>query len=171
MKRIVLILALLCIATAVYGRAPSRPLVEIGPKSNLYITDNARIGFGVEILFSPMRGFSLRTELAELSFGGDIFLDDGTVFTLNHWSTIDGLVYIPMRSVLPYVHAGMGFRLRPDWTNVSIRAGMGFNYSIKRNIDIFVEPGLMIYITDISGFDDTDVTFRLSFGGRFGIVR
>jgi len=166
MKRIILAIALLCIVTAVHGRVPSRPLVEIGPKANLYIGDDVRVGFGAEALVSPIPGFSLRTEVTELSFG------DYTVFSLNYGSaygsSLDGLIHIPMRSIAPYVHAGMGFLIIDDFTLINIRAGMGFNYNLKRGMDLFVEPGIII--TDISNAN-ADVVFRLSFGGRFGIVR
>jgi len=171
MKKIVLVITLVCLLAPLYARAVKRPLIEIGPKSNLYIGDNVRIGFGAEILLSPMRGLSLRTEVVELAFGADLFMEDNTVFSLNYGSSIDGLIYIPMRSVLPYVHAGMGFRLMEDWTQLSIRAGMGFNYPVQRNIDVFLEPGLIIFLNDIGPYDDTDVVFRLSFGGRFPILK
>lgn len=171
MKKVILLIALACMLTPLHARAPKRPLIEIGPKANLYFGDNLRIGLGTEVLFSPLRGFSLRTEIVELSFGDNLFMEDNTAFRLNYGGTLDGLIYIPMRNVLPYVHVGMGFSLMEDWTQLNIRAGMGLNYSLQRNLDIFIEPGLIIYHNDIAGFDDTDTVFRLSFGARFGILK
>ena len=171
MKTITLVVAFFCIITTGNARAPQRPGVEIGPKANLYIGDNVRVGFGSEILFNPMRGFSIRTEIVELSFGDDLFMENNTLFKLNYGSALDGLIYIPMRNILPYIHVGMGFSTMEDWTQLSIRAGVGFNYSLRKNMDIFVEPGLIIYNSSIASYDDTDVVFRLSFGGRFGLVR
>ncbi|MBN2621503.1 hypothetical protein JXB22_10495 [candidate division WOR-3 bacterium] len=160
MKKTVIIIALFCIVTAVQARAAKRPLVEIGPKANLYIGDDVRVGFGAEALVSPMSAFSVRTEVTELSFG------DYTVFSLNFGSSLDALIHIPMRSMAPYVHAGMGFQIIDDYTALSIRAGMGLNYNLKRGLDVFVEPGLII-----QDYGETDVIFRLSFGGRFGILK
>lgn len=160
MKKIGIVIALLCVATAAQAKTAKRPLVEIGPKANLYIGDDVRIGFGAEALVSPLNAFSLRVEVTELSFG------DYTSFQLNYGSSLDGLIHIPMRSIAPYVHAGMGFHVIDDFTALSVRAGMGLNYTLQRNLDIFVEPGLII-----QDYGETDVIFRLSFGGRFGILR
>lgn len=166
MKKIGIIIALCCAVTAVQARVAKRPLVEIGPKANLYIGDDVRIGFGAEALVSPMSSFSIRTEVMELSFG------DYTAFNLNYGSiygsSLDGLVYIPMRTITPYIHAGMGFLIIDDMTIINVRAGMGLNYTLRRSLDIFVEPGLII-----QDFDelDTEVIFRLSFGGRFGLLK
>jgi len=166
MKKAVLITALICFLAPLSARAPKRPLVEIGPKANLYIGEDVRIGFGAEALISPIRGFSLRTEVTELSFG------DYTAFNLNYGalygSSLDGLIHIPMRSIAPYIHAGMGFLIIDDFTLINIRAGMGLNYNLKRGFDIFIEPGIIIQ--DISEVD-ADVIFRLSFGGRFGLLK
>jgi len=99
----------------------------------------------------------------ELSFG------NYTQFYLNFGSSLDALIYFPMRGMQPYVHAGFGFNMIGNGGSVtvfSIRGGLGLTYPWSRATNFFVEPGVII--TDNG---DTDVTFRLSVGGRFGVLK
>jgi len=105
----------------------------------------------------------------ELSFG-----DHYTQFYLNFLlfnSSLDALIYFPMRGMQPYVHTGIGFNMidtDPGGSNTffTIRGGLGLTYPWSRGTNLFVEPGVII--TDNG---DTDVTFRLSVGGRFGVLK
>jgi len=141
-----------------------RYLFELGPKANLYIGDEVRIGIGAEVVVNPLSTFGLRMELTELVVGGN------TSFYLNNNGSIDALIPIPMRNLAPYIHAGFGFNVfdtgAGSQTIFSIRAGMGIDYPISPGTKLFFEPGIII-----SGNGDTKATFRLSFGGRFGVLR
>jgi hypothetical protein len=83
---------------------------------------------------------------------------------------MDALLYIPMEGIKPYAFVGFGLAANEDRTNVEFRGGLGFNYSVTRSTDLFVEPGAIItYNSYAEG--DTDIWFRLSVGGRFGLIR
>ena len=107
-------------------------------------------------------------DITELSFG------DYTQFHVNYVGSLDALIYIPMkglRGIYPYLHTGFGFNTVSNgngYTSFSIRAGMGFTYPWSKTLDLFVEPGIII--TD-PGAGDTHTMFRLSMGGRFGLLR
>lgn len=168
MKKLFIILMLLFFISSVEAKkikGSKKSLIEIGPKACLYIGEDVQFGIGCETVFNPIRNFGLRYELTEIRFGS-------TTFYLNHRGSLDALIYIPMRGMQPYIHTGFGFTVRDTetpagtQTNFSIRAGMGLNYTVNRGTDIFIEPGIII-----SGNGGTDAVFRLSFGGRFGILR
>jgi hypothetical protein len=165
MKRLFIILLILFAVASMQAKVYKsvRPsLIEIGPKGSLYIS-SVRFGIGAEVLFNPMPTFGIRVDATEVSFG------NGTVFYLNHGGSLDALIYIPMRGMQPYVHTGFGFSVISNGgsaTLFSIRAGLGLNYPMARNAKLFIEPGIIIY-----GNGGTDVMFRLSMGGRFGLLR
>jgi hypothetical protein len=165
LKKLFIILVLLTSITLLEAkrfRKTGKSLIEIGPKASLYIS-SVEFGIGAEMTLNPIRTFGFRLDVTEVKFGS-------TTFYLNHGTSLDALIYIPMRDIEPYIHTGFGFTVfdTPTGTQTffSIRAGMGFNYPIARRSNLFVEPGIII-----SGDGDTKATFRLSFGGRFGILR
>ena len=165
MKRFITLMMILAIFSTLQAKKSTRPLIEIGPKGTLYIGDNVRFGIGAEAILNPVRNVGVRMDLTEISFG------DYTAFVLNHHISLDGLIYIPMRELQPYVHAGFGFEvIDTDGGSASyftIRAGMGFNFAMNRGTILFGEPGIVIQ--DVG--DNTDVLFRLAFGARFGLLK
>jgi len=163
MKKILVVVAILLFIVAAEAKR-YRPLVEVEPKANLYI-GSVRFGLGCDILVNPLKTVGFRFSLTELSFG------NYTQFYLNFGSSLDALIYFPMRGMQPYVHTGLGFHMLdtdPGGTNTffTIRGGLGLNYPWSRGTNFFVEPGVII--TDNG---DTDVTFRLSVGARFGVLK
>lgn len=168
MKKIIIIAAILLLVVAAEAK---RSLVEIEPKANLYI-GSVRFGIGCDVIFNPLRTVGFRLGVTELSFG-----DDYTQFYLNFMnlnSSLDALIYFPMRGMQPYAHAGLGFLMLdtdPGGSNTffTIRGGLGLNYPWSRGSNFFVEPGVII--TDLGEFSDTDVIFRLSVGARFGLLK
>lgn len=171
MKKILIVIAILLFVVAAEAKR-SRSLVEVEPKASLYI-GSVRFGLGCDILINPLKTVAFRFSGTELSFG-----DDLTQFCLNFSflnSSLDALIYFPMREMQPYVHTGIGFlMLDPDPgdsnTFFTIRGGLGLNYPWRRGANLFVEPGIII--TDLGDWGDgTDVIFRLSVGARFGILK
>lgn len=160
MKKITIIVAIMLLVVAAEAK---RPLVEVEPKASLYI-GSVRFGLGCDVVFNPLRTVGFRLGVTELSFG------DYTQFYLNQGSSLDALIYFPMRGMQPYVHTGFGFNMidteAGSSTYFTIRGGLGLNYPWSRGSNLFVEPGVII-----SGNGDTDVWFRLSVGGRFGILK
>jgi hypothetical protein len=146
-------------------RRLTQPLLEIGPKASLYISDDIALGIGAELVCNPVRNVGIRLDFTELRFGGN------TLFYVNYNSSLDGLFYIPMREIEPYVHGGMGFSFvdyeSPAGSNTSLtmRFGMGILFPMNNRTRLFVEPGILI---ESNG--DTQAIFRLSFGGRFGVL-
>jgi hypothetical protein len=142
------------------------PLLEIGPKASLYISDDFALGIGSELVCNPVRNVGIRLDITELRFGGI------TRFYVNYNSSLDGLFYIPMRGIEPYVHGGLGFVLidnespADNTTSFNMRFGMGFLFPINARTNFFVEPGILIENLG----DHTDAIFRLSFGARFGML-
>jgi hypothetical protein len=169
MKKTLIVLLILC--TVVLGQAQTRrlakrPIVELGPKASLYL-GSLRFGIGAELLVNPLRNFGLRFDLAELSFG-----EDDTRFSFNlRELSMDGIIYIPMQGIKPYAFLGLGLAANEDNTRFQFRGGLGFNYSVTRRTDIFVEPGAIITHYSSGDYSNTDIWFRLSVGGRFGIIR
>lgn len=167
MKKVFIILLLLSLV--IFGEAQTRksakrPLIELGPKASLYI-GSLRFGFGAELLVNPLRNVGLRFDLTELSFG-----EDDTRFSFNLRNiSVDGIIYLQMQDITPYSFLGLGLAANENTTRVEVRSGLGFNYSITRGTDIFLEPGVVI--THDSYAEVTDVWFRLSVGGRFGLIR
>jgi hypothetical protein len=168
MKKATILLLLLLFVTlggAAIRRSPKRPLIELGPKASIYI-GSVRGGFGAELIANPLRNFGLRMDLTELSFG-----DGGTEFYFNLRSlSLDGMIYMPVAGLRPYAFVGFGLGANGR-TNLAFRGGMGFNYSVTRSTDVFIEPGMIVTYVDDGGEDVTDVWFRFSMGGRFGILR
>ncbi len=172
MKKFVVLLTLLVAVSSLEAKVTrsSRALLEIGPKGTLYLAvgpdNDVRFGIGAEIVVNPVRNIGIRLDITELSFG------EYTLFYLNQGFferglSLDVLIYFPMRNVQPYFHTGFGFTTvseDPSFTYYSIRAGMGFNFSMKGGTDLFLEPGI-----NITGNGATDLIFRTSFGARFGI--
>lgn len=165
MKKILVVVAILLFVAAADAKIAKgyRSLVEVEPKASLYI-GSVRFGLGCDILVNPLKTVGFRFGLTELSFGGH------TQFYLNHGGSLDALFYFPMRGMQPYVHAGFGFHVSDvsgdSRTHFTIRGGLGLNYPWSRATNLFVEPGVII--TDNG---DTDVTFRLSVGGRFRVLK
>lgn len=166
MKKILVVVAILLFVAAADAKIAKgyRSLVEVEPKASLYI-GSVRFGLGCDILVNPLKTVGFRFGLTELSFGGH------TQFYLNHGGSLDALFYFPMRGMQPYVHTGIGFLVLdtdPGGTNTffTIRGGLGLNYPWSRGTNLFVEPGVII-----SDNGDTDVTFRLSVGGRFRVLK
>ncbi len=162
---LILLVLLVGVSHAAIRRSLKRPLIEIGPKASLYI-GSVRGGFGAEFIVNPLRNFGLRMDLAELSFG-----EGGTEFFFNLRSlSLDGMIYMPVSGIRPY--AFVGFGLGADGhTDLAFRGGLGFNYSVTRTTDLFMEPSMMIFYNSSRDDDNTDVWFRFSMGGRFGILR
>ncbi len=162
---LVLLLIFVGVSHAAIRRSAKRPLIELGPKASIYI-GSVRGGFGAELIANPLRNFGLRMDLAEFSFG-----DGEEVFYFNLRSlSLDGMIYLPISGIRPY--AFFGFGLGADGhTDMAFRGGLGFNYSVTRNTDLFMEPGMLIFYNSARDGDETDVWFRFSMGGRFGILR
>ncbi len=165
MKKALIFIAVIALLSTLQAKKATKPLIEIGPKGVLYIGEDVRFGIGAEAILNPVRNFGVRLDLTEISFG------NYTQFVLNNNISLDGFIYIPMRELQPYVHAGFGFQVIDDDPGsrsfFSIRAGMGFNFAMNRGTIVFGEPGIVIQ--DIA--DNTDVIFRLAFGARFGILK
>ena len=165
MKKALILITVIALFSTLQAKKMTRSLIELGPKAALYIGDDVSFGIGAEAIFNPVRNVGVRMALTEIRFG------DHTTFFLNHGISLDGLFHIPMRELQPYVHAGFGFTVSDagpvSHSAFSIRAGMGFNFVMNRSTKVFGEPGIII--TDAG--DNTDVTFRLAFGARFGILK
>ena len=170
MKKILIVIAILLFVVAAEAKR-YRSLVELEPKASLYI-GSVRFGLGCDVIFNPLKTVGFRFSGTELSFG-----DDQTQFYLNFSflnSSLDALIYFPMRGMQPYVHTGIGFLVLdtdPGDSNTffTIRGGLGLNYPWSHGANLFVEPGVII--TDPGDWGDTDVIFRLSVGARFGILQ
>ena len=172
MKRMSILLLLLLMAglgEAALRKSSKRPFIELGPKASLYI-GSVGLGLGAEVLVNPLRNLGLRMDLAELYFGdrdGDGEGDTQFYFNLRGLS-VDGILYIPVSGVRPY--AFFGFGLAADGrTELAFRGGLGLNYPVTPGTDLFFEPGVII--SHNSARENTDVWFRFSMGGRFGIIR
>ncbi|UCD05432.1 MAG: hypothetical protein JSV98_10035 [candidate division WOR-3 bacterium] len=162
---LVLLFLLIGMSHAAIRRSLRRPLIEIGPKASLYV-GSVRGGFGAEFVVNPLRNFGLRMDIAELSFG-----DGPTEFFFNLRAlTLDGMIYLPVSGIRPYAFVGFGIGA-DGHTDMAFRGGLGFNYSVTRSTDLFMEPGMMIIYNSARDGDETDVWFRFSMGGRFGILR
>lgn len=147
------------------ARLPGRPLIEFGPKASLYI-GSVRFGLGAELVVNPLKSFGLRMDLAEVSFG-----DGDTRFYLNLRSlSMDALIYIPARNIRPYGYFGFGIGA-DGYTNLEGRGGFGLGLSVARGAELYMEPGVIIDFSNAGEVDHTDVWFRFSVGGRFGILR
>ncbi len=138
-------------------------LIDLGPKATLYIHDEARFGMGLEAVINPMRHIGFRIDLTEIVF-------DPTHFYLNSGGSIDAFFYFPARRMRFYVYSGLGLLIldtaEDTHTQFVIRGGMGLEWPIRRKCSLFLEPG--ISIADNGG---TDVTFKVSAGARFGVIR
>lgn len=165
---------ILCLA--LFGQAKGikrfgHSTLEIAPKVSLYIGEDAYFGIGAEFVMNPVKQIGIRLNFSEVIFG------NGTQFYLNYggWGfgalSLDGLFYIPMQNLEPYVHGGLGVGIvdtpGPGDTHTffNFRFGMGFNYPVNPGTKLFVEPGIIIYDAG-----RTESMFRFSFGARFGIL-
>ena len=168
MKKVILFLLVILmvgLGEAQTRRYARKPLLEFGPKANFYI-GSVRLGLGAEFVVNPTRNIGIRIDFTEFSFG-----DDNTQFFFNLYPanlSVDGLYYINMQGIEPYVYGGFGLAANGG-THLTFRAGMGFNYTMTRNSSIFVEPGAIIHYNSVS--EQTDLWFRLSLGARFGLIR
>lgn len=173
MRRLITILAISTFIFAVDGKTvkgQKRSVFEIGPKGSLYIGEDAHFGIGAECIINPLHQVGIRLNITEVVFG------NGTHFYLNSggWGfsgmSLDGLFYIPMSDLEPYIHGGLGFEIfdnpgpSGNTTFLSFRFGMGLNYPVNPGTKIFVEPGIVVYDAG-----NTEAVFRFSFGDRFGI--
>jgi hypothetical protein len=162
---LILVLLMVGLGEAQTRRYARKPLVEFGPKANFYV-GSVRLGLGAEFVVNPTRNVGIRIDFTEFSFG-----DGGTRFFFNLYPndlSIDGLYYLRMQGIEPYVYGGFGIAANGG-TDVAFRAGMGFNYTMTRNSSIFFEPGVIVYYNSV--VDDTDLWFRLSLGAKFGLIR
>ncbi len=171
MKKFTIFLLIIMVFAQAKGVGRKSSVFELSPKGSLYISNDAYFGIGGECVIKPIKQFGIRMTFAEVIFG------NGTRFYLNSegWEpgglSLDGLFFIPMTQIEPYVHGGLGFLIYDPpgqgdtYTFFSFRFGMGFNYSLNPKTKMFVEPGIIIYDAR-----DTETMFRLSFGARFGIL-
>jgi len=165
MKKLFIIMAMLFIISSVDAKIFKRALIEIGPKASLYINEeneDVQFGIGVEVVVNPLRSVGFRFNLTEIRF-------DPTTFYFNREGSIDAFVYIPMQNMQLYVLAGIGLKTHETGagtqTHYSIQGGLGLNYPLNQRTTLFAEPAVII-----SGNGETDVSFRVSVGGRFGVI-
>ncbi len=169
MRKFFMLLAILLFVSTADGKTRKNPLIEIAPRASIYISEDNAFGIGADVLFHPLRNVGFRVEGAELLF------NNGTYFSINHGllntlPKIDALIYIPMREMHPYIHAGFGLTTGEGFTSLALGGGMGFDFLIRRGTVLFIEPG--IYILSFSdGISDTDLMFRLTFGAKFELIR
>ncbi|KPK68999.1 hypothetical protein AMJ87_11115 [candidate division WOR_3 bacterium SM23_60] len=168
MKRLIIVAVLfvfITTASAFPVKKSRKPLVEFGPKANLYI-GSVRFGIGAELIVNPLRNLGIRMDLVEFSFG-----DDLTEFYMNYGGSLDALIHFPAQSINPYFYGGFSLfsfdRDRFSDTYFTFRFGLGLEHAWDRNTNVFVEPGLII--ADAGG--NTETIFRLSAGARLGILR
>ena len=163
MKKLFIILVMFSFVSSVYAKIPKRSLIEIGPKANIYIDEDVQFGIGVESVFNPLKSFGVRLNLIEVRF-------DRTTFSFNREGSLDALIYIPIRGMQSYIYSGFDLKMHETGagskTDFSIRAGLGLSYQLNNITNLFIEPGIII-----KGNGATNAIFRLSFGGRFGIIR
>lgn len=162
MKKLFIIMAMLFIISSVDAKIFKRAFIEIGPKASLYINEDVQFGIGVEVVVNPLRSVGFRFNLTEIRF-------DPTTFYFNREGSIDAFVYIPMQNMQLYVLAGIGLKTHETGagtqTHYSIQGGLGLNYPLNQRTTLFAEPAVII-----SGNGETDVSFRVSVGGRFGVI-
>jgi hypothetical protein len=153
---------LLFIVSSVDAKSIERSLIEIGPKASLYVNDGVQFGIGVEALVNPFRIVGFRFDLSEILF-------DPTTFYFNREGSLDAFLYISLRNIQLYVYSGIGLKIHETGTGTqtrySIRGGLGLSYPLNPKTCLFVEPGIIF-----AGNGDTDVSFRVSAGARFGII-
>lgn len=163
MKKMMVLVLLLCVLGVADAKVVKRPLIEMGPKATFYIGDDFNFGIGGEVVVNPLKGVGFRLDLMELIF-------DPTRFYLNYGSSLDGFYYFPMQKMQAYVLVGFGLMTHDtpvgSQTFFSIRAGGGLNYPLNAKTTLFGEPTLII-----AGNGDTDVSVRISLGARFRILK
>jgi len=163
MKKVMTILVLLFIVSPLFANAAKRPLIELGPKGTLYINGGVDFGLGVEVVVNPLKKVGFRVNLTEIIF-------DPTTFYFNRDGSIDAFIYIPLQNMQLYALAGVGLKTHDTGagtqTHYSISGGLGLNYPLNPKTCLFAEPAVII-----SGNGDTDVSFRVSAGARFGIIK
>ncbi|MCX7994184.1 MAG: hypothetical protein N3A65_00190 [candidate division WOR-3 bacterium] len=171
MKKIISIILVTIVLAQAKGVKRYGSMLEIAPKASFYISSDAYLGIGGECVINPVKQAGIRITFSEAVFG------NGTYFYLNSdvWVggglSLDGLFYIPMAGLEPYVHGGLGFFVQDPpgqaGTNTffSFRFGMGLHYFLNPKTKFFVEPGIIVYDAH-----DTEAMFRLSTGVRFGVL-
>jgi hypothetical protein len=169
MKKILLILVVMSIVTSLNARVLKKSMIEIPPRISIYISEDNAFSIGSDIVFNPLKNIGFRIGAGEILFNGGTYfmLNQGTLST---FPKFDALIYIPMRQMNPYIHAGFGLTTGEGFTLLALGGGMGFDFQMRKGTTLFIEPGL--YILSISnGASDTDVLFRLTLGAKFGLFR
>ena len=174
MKKILVILIMVLVVSSLeakIGKRYGRSMLQVEPRASFYINDAATgetvFGLACDFIFNPFPSLGFRIGLTELRFNG------GTVFSMNYGSpallpSIDGLFYISMRGVQPFVHAGLGLVTREGFTLLAVGGGMGFDYFLNRSTAFSIEPGIYI-VNQSNGESDTEVVFRLTVGVKFDL--
>lgn len=175
MKKILLGLVVLSMVTSLNARVLKKSVIEIAPRVSIYIGElnafgmNPDFGIGSDIVFNPLKNIGFRIGAGEILFNGGTYfmLNQGTLST---FPKFDALIYIPMRQMNPYVHAGFGLTTGEGFTLLAIGGGMGFDFQMRKGTTLFIEPGLYI-VSASNGESDTDAVFRLTLGAKFGLFR
>lgn len=163
MKKVVTIFVMLFIISPFFANATKRPLIELGPKGTLYINGEVDFGLGVEVVVNPLEKIGFRVNLTEIIF-------DPTTFYFNRDGSIDAFIYIPLQNMQLYALVGLGLKTHDTGagtqTHYSISGGLGLNYPLNPKTCLFAEPAVII-----SGNGEIDVSFRVSAGARFRIIK
>jgi hypothetical protein len=174
MKKLVGLLFIICVfslAEAKISKKYKRPMLQVAPRMSLYINDfyadGTAFGLGGDIIINPLRSIGFRLGMSELRFNG------GTAFTINSQSNnfiprLDALIYIPMHGAQPFAHFGFGLSTSEYLTLVAVGGGMGVDYYAQKSFAFTVDPGIYI-LSASNGGSQTEVTFRLNAGIKFGI--
>jgi hypothetical protein len=164
MKKLLIILTLFFIVVSGNARTTEKPLIEIGPKTTLYMDHVYQFGIGGEAVVNPLRNVGFRFNLIEIIF-------DPTTLYLNREGSVDALIFLPLRNInfQLYFHSGISLTIYENeagtQTRYSIRGGMGLNCPLNPKTCLFVEPGITIL-----GNGETEIPLRLSAGARLGII-
>ncbi len=154
MKKVFLLLVVILVALPL----SARPKLEFAPRASLYIS-SVNFGIGADIIANPTKNIGLRVNLAELIFG------DYTLFTINRPGNLEVLLYTPVANIISYFDLIFGLQAGDVATVVTIGGGAGYETTMGKKNKFFLEPSLII----ATGDGDTDFTFRLSGGLKFGI--
>jgi len=172
MIRAYILSLLMVLVTTSEAKAPAhskKPLVEVGGKVNLFLSNATAVGLGAEVVVNPFRRLGLRYEFFDVRYQDPVV----TVSLLSSTSSnLDALIYLPMPGIEPYIHAGIGLSASfgggsSQWI-YGFRCGMGLNYSLTKRSDFFAETGVLF--NDATGVDAA-TAFRLSAGVRLGLMK
>lgn len=172
MIRTIILAALMALTTASEAKSTARskkPMVEVGAKVNVILSDATAFGLGAEVVVNPFRRLGLRYEFFDARYQDPVF----SIALLGQGgSNLDGLIYLPMPGIEPYIHAGIGLRAdfgggSSEWI-YGFRCGLGLNYALSRQAGFFAETGVLF--DDATG-NESSTAFRLSAGVRFGFIR